>query len=226
MIRELSAMDSTATVVMAALAAASGLLVVLAVLLCRPRARLFGSLNLLMLLAGIAGAALVASVAMNVLTYQRLGAEQVICELGFAQLEPQRFSATLTEQPGEIGRVYEILGDEWQLDARVIKWTGPATLLGFDALYRLERLGGRYRDVDADRSSPRSVYGLAQERGLDLWNLLGRWKHLLPWLDAYYGSATYLPMADGARYRVSLSQSGLIARPLNQAARDAVDRWR
>ena len=45
-----------------------------------------------------------------------------------------------------------------------------------------------------------------------------RW---LPFVDAVYGSATYMPMADGARYQVSITQSGLIARPLNPAA-DAV----
>jgi hypothetical protein len=32
-------------------------------------------------------------------------------------------------------------------------------------------------------------------------------------------------MADGALYEVTVSQSGLIARPLNDAARDAVVGW-
>jgi hypothetical protein len=40
-----------------------------------------------------------------------------------------------------------------------------------------------------------------------------------------YGSATYLPMADGADYEVTVSQSGLVARPLNDAARLAVGAW-
>ena len=226
MFTDITGVHSPATIIVAGSGAVFVLLFALAMLLRRSRIRLFGSLNLLLLSAGLACSALVASLGMNILTYQRLGAEQVICELGFTELEPQRFSVTLMEQTRAPGHVYALLGDEWQLDARVVKWTGPATVLGFDALYRLERLSGRYRDIDADRSAPRSVYGLAQERGLDLWRLLGRWKRFLPWLDTYYGSAAYLPMADGARYRVSLSQSGLIARPLNQAASDAVAGWR
>jgi hypothetical protein len=44
-------------------------------------------------------------------------------------------------------------------------------------------------------------------------------------MDALYGSATFLPMADGALYEIKVSQSGLVARPLNQAARDAVAGW-
>jgi hypothetical protein len=32
-------------------------------------------------------------------------------------------------------------------------------------------------------------------------------------------------MADGALYEIKVSQSGLLARPLNQAARSAVGGW-
>jgi hypothetical protein len=47
----------------------------------------------------------------------------------------------------------------------------------------------------------------------------------LPFVDAVFGNAVYLPMADGARYQVTLGQSGLIARPLNESARDATKGW-
>jgi len=32
-------------------------------------------------------------------------------------------------------------------------------------------------------------------------------------------------MSDGALYEIEVSQNGLISRPLNQAARDAVGSW-
>jgi hypothetical protein len=41
-----------------------------------------------------------------------------------------------------------------------------------------------------------------------------------------YGSAAYLPMSDGAEYRIWLSQSGLVARPLNAQADGAIRTWR
>jgi hypothetical protein len=44
-------------------------------------------------------------------------------------------------------------------------------------------------------------------------------------VDAYYGTATYLPMADGARFEISLTRTALIARPLNEPARRAVGDW-
>ena len=46
-----------------------------------------------------------------------------------------------------------------------------------------------------------------------MWALAQAQPRWLPFVDAIYGSATYLPMADGARYEVTLGQSGLIARP-------------
>jgi hypothetical protein len=33
-------------------------------------------------------------------------------------------------------------------------------------------------------------------------------------------------MADGARYEISITQSGLVARPLNEAAETAAARWK
>jgi hypothetical protein len=35
-----------------------------------------------------------------------------------------------------------------------------------------------------------------------------------------------MPMADNALYAVSVTNSGLIARPVNEAARDATGQWR
>ena len=40
-------------------------------------------------------------------------------------------------------------------------------------------------------------------------------------MDTLYGGAAYMPMADGARYEVWITQSGLIARPANDVARNA-----
>jgi hypothetical protein len=100
-----------------------------------------------------------------------------------------------------------------------------ANVLGFDTAYRLDRISGRYASIDDERSLPRTVYSLTQPERVDLWELAHRYRSWVPWIDALYGSATYLPMADGARYSISVSQSGLVARPVNQAAVVAVGDW-
>ena len=161
----------------------------------------------------------------TLLTYQRLTQEQLAMELQFEKLGEQRYRVKLTYPSGP-GQTLELRGDEWQVDARVLKWRGFANLLGFDSVYRLERISGRYRELTAERTAERTVHALHEPAQIDLWDLARRAKAWAPWIDALHGSATYLPMSDGALFQVTISQSGLVARPLNQAARDAVGGWR
>ncbi len=171
------------------------------------------------------GAALAAVIGIGLQGYRRLTAEQPAAQLRFTALGPRDFDALLTYPDGHHDP-FELRGDEWQVDARVITWRPLATLLGFDTAYRLERISGRYTRVEDERTLPRTVYALHGAGAVDLWELLRRYRDRLPWIDARYGSAAYLPMADGASYAISVSPSGLVARPLNQAAREAVSGWR
>jgi hypothetical protein len=160
----------------------------------------------------------------NLRTYQRLSFEQPAGELQFTRTGEREFNAVLTYPGGERAD-FALRGDEWQVDARVLKWHAFANLVGFDTAYRLERIGGRYTRIEDERAEARTVYALNPPQRIDPWELAHRFRSWLPWLDALYGSATFLPMADGALYEIKVSQSGLIARPLNQAARDAVGSW-
>jgi len=126
----------------------------------------------------------------------------------------------------EPARRYEIRGDEWQIDARVLKWKGMATLLGLDTLYRFERVAGRYADTAQEKSAPRTVHALSTEAGFDLWSALKQHHRWLPLADALYGSAAYAPMADGAQYSVNVSTTGLLLRPLNESAKKALGGWK
>jgi hypothetical protein len=168
-----------------------------------------------------AGAALVT---MNLYTYARLTHEQEAARVAIRQLE-ERLYVVSVQTRRTPARHFQVRGDEWQIDARVLKWRPMGNLLGFDTLYRLERLSGRYGSVAAERSSPRSVHSLAPETALDLWALLRRHEYI-PLADALYGSAAYVPMAEGAEYLVNVSASGLVVRPANDAARKAVGGWK
>jgi hypothetical protein len=174
----------------------------------------------------LAVAALLFVVSLNLHTYARLTHERPVAEIVFEQRGPQMFNATLSQVPsGEI-QMFVLQGDEWQLDARVLKWKGWANLVGLDAQYRLERVSGRYRDIEQERTGERTVYPLAENPGLDLWKMTLDHPARLPFVDAVYGNAAYMPMIDGARYEVSITQTGLIARPSNAAAQQAAGSWK
>jgi hypothetical protein len=176
-----------------------------------------GILLLIMAAAGL--------VAANLFTYARLTHEQEAARVTTRQIAERQFAVSV-QTPDRPPRHYDLRGDEWQIDARVLKWRALGNLLGFDAVYRLERLSGRYGDVALDRSAPRTVHDLTQESGMDFWTFARRYHEYVPLADALYGSAAYVPMAEGAEYVVTVSTSGLVVRPANDAARKAVGGWK
>lgn len=157
-------------------------------------------------------------------SYARLSAEQVVSTIEFRLLAPDVYRARLMT-PGERDRLFELHGDAWQMDARIVNWTPPATIFGLDPIYRLERLSGRFSDIARERSEPRTVHALTDSPGIDVWSVARRFPTFMPGVDAYYGTATYVPMLDGARYEISLTRDALIARPGNAAAQQALGNW-
>ncbi|CPI25769.1 membrane protein [Bordetella pertussis] len=111
-------------------------------------------------------------------------------------------------------RDYTLYGDQWQIDAKVVRWRLPALLAGVPPLYRLERLSGRYQDTARERSAPRSVHALDDWPAPDLAQVKRLVPNWLPFVDVQFGSAAYMPMFDGARYQVYLDPRGaLFIRP-------------
>ena len=173
--------------------------------------------------SGCAGAASIL-LAFSYYGYGRLIDETLVSQIEFTEFAPGEYTARVMID-GKTDRLLDLRGDEWQMDARVINWKPPATLLGLDPIYQLDRLSGRYSDIDDEMTEKRTVHALSDELTLDVWRVARKFPVLMPGVDAYYGTATYLPMADGARFEVSLTRTALIARPVNEAAREAVGAW-
>ena len=102
---------------------------------------LTGSLEGLVGLLLLAIAALMAAISINLYTYDRLTHESTIAEVRFQEVGPQHFLASIMFK--NKAKILDLRGDEWQIDARVLKWRGTAVLIGFDTLYRLDRFSGR-----------------------------------------------------------------------------------
>jgi hypothetical protein len=183
-----------------------------------------GSGRLLSGLILLFAAAFVAALLLDLRTYLALTAEQPVATVSFSVLGPQHFQARLTDADGHLTET-DLHGDQWELDARVIAWKGYATVLGLHTLYRLDRLSGRYANIGQELHDTHSAVELNPSTGLDAWSLLHRHPGWMPWMDASYGSGVFLPMADGAKYEVTLGRTGLMARPVNMAAAQAVEKW-
>jgi hypothetical protein len=54
-----------------------------------------------------------------------------------------------------------------------------------------------------------------------MWKMARQSARFAPMVDSLYGGGAFMPMANGGRYEVWLTQTGLIARPMNPAAMSA-----
>jgi hypothetical protein len=73
--------------------------------------------------------AVVVALALNLYTYRRLSYERPVANISFVRVGPDDFRADL-KRPGLPDRQMSLTGDEWQLDARILKWRPMANLLG------------------------------------------------------------------------------------------------
>jgi len=118
-------------------------------------------------------------------------------------------------------------GDLWQLDARFLQWKGLAALIGLQPGYRLEKLSGRFLAIEQQSLAQHTRVALARSPyGIDLWRWLRLGQHDLFIFDPQARRVTYLPVADDAVYSISLTPAGLLAQPMNQAAKQALQDWR
>lgn len=145
--------------------------------------------------------------------YQALTHEESIARIMVEPIGEKRFQAHFRFVDGQEAR-YELAGDEIQVDARILKWKPVAHLFGLHTLWTLDRVVGRYRSIDDERREPRTVYPLADDPLVDLFELRRRFASLAPLYDAEYGSASFVPADTATRYELRVSGTGLLIRPL------------
>lgn len=168
---------------------------------------------------------IVGSIAYDVYSYRQLQVGQNVATMSFIALGDQHYAANFVPTD-KSPSTFELHGDQWQLDSRIIEWRGFFSRIGLKAGYRLESISGRYLLLDDDRSKKRSIYLVSpQLKGVDVWGWLRQYKNDSV-VDARKGKPIFLPMTDGGQYQISVDASGLLVRPLNQPAIEAVEMWR
>ncbi|MCF6329840.1 MAG: hypothetical protein L3J02_08585, partial [Henriciella sp.] len=163
---------------------------------------------------GLAG--IVTFAGLNLQTYKRLTYERVVATISFDKTPAadDTYSVTMLLPEGEVRTIEAVKGDEFSLGAQVISFKPMSQMLGYDSVYRLEYLEGRYsrRYNTAEVSNATSTgLQLYENPGLDVYTLAkdqgARFGVGTGQRDAKFGSAVYAPMGDGLEYEVSLTQS-------------------
>ena len=175
----------------------------------------------------VSGAGLISLVGLNLQTYSRLTHERPVAMIEIAGTgEAQHFTALVTLEGDEAPTSFDIYGDELRLEARILKWQPWANIIGYDSIYRLDRLSGRYTRISDEQNKTRSIYPVTTEPGVDVFSLVRQRGGWVKAVDAYYGDGKFVPMVDGAQYEVRMTQNGLIIRAANDVATRKLQGWR
>ncbi len=166
--------------------------------------------------------------ALNMQTFARLTHEGDVADVRVKAVDPARslYAVTVTRLDGPIQSfVCNLQGDEWQLSARVQKWKPWANVLGLDSTYSLDQLGNKYFTAARGQGAAITACDLKGPEPAVNQYVPRSW---LFWIfdhsfteERRFGSAVYMPLKDGAEYKVIMTQSGLNAEPSNDAARTA-----
>ena len=179
------------------------------------------------LLAALGGAGML--LGLNTVMFARLTHEGPVAEITVKTLDPAsaRYTVLVKRLDSDIAvQSCIIQGDEWLIAGKVQKWKPWANMLGLDSTYTLDQIVNKY--FTARRGNGRLI------TACDLTEPPPPLNQYVPptWLDQlkdtaftedrHFGDANFMPLADGAVYRLVITQSGFNSEPANDAARAAV----
>ena len=160
----------------------------------------------------IAAGAVLALFSLGIEGMRALTKEESAARIKVVPSGAQRYDATVTFADGRV-QTYDLAGDDIYVDGHIVKWTPLANMLGLHTSYRLDRIAGRYRALDQENTARRTVYAIDTPPVIDL-VALGKRLPLRDFFDAEYGSASYVPVAEGGELDLMVSTSGLLLRPV------------
>ncbi len=193
--------------------ALGGVLMVTGLLALRRRRPLRFAVRSLLGLLLLSLGALSASIAIGMQGYRALTREDLAARVEVRPLGDQRFGATFHIPGRAESTYYELAGDALYVDAHILKWRPVVNVLGLHTAYELDRVSGRYDDLEQERAASRTVHTLGPERRVDLFALRTRYAFLAPLLDAEYGSGAFVRVTGPADFDVLVSTTGLLMRP-------------
>ncbi len=109
-------------------------------------------------------------------------------------------------------RQYVVYGDQWTIEADIVKWDNWLYLLGLENRYRITRLRGRYIKAEEETSQKQSVYSLVKDETHPLWKYLYDYGEWFPLVNTVYGNAVFQSLANAKQYQIFIGTTGLLAR--------------
>jgi hypothetical protein len=170
-------------------------------------------------------------IGLNLQVYNQLTYEVPLADVTVHALNPAQrlFAVTVTRlDQTHFVQSCSVQGDAWEIGGRFQKWKPWANVIGLNATYTLDQISNRYYSAADGNGRPITACDLTApqpEVVQYLPDTVARWalKHMQV-EDRLFGSANFMPMVEGAEYKVVATQFGFNAEPVNDIARTANQR--
>jgi len=156
-------------------------------------------------------ALLFATISVSLKGYQALTHEELAASVEIRPVSEQKFVAHFTFPDSTVSE-FKLAGDELYVDAHILKWKSLANLFGLHTFYELDRVAGRYSEIEEETSKDRTVFSLGKEKMINIFDLRLKYEMLSFLLDAEYGSASFVNVSKSAKFNIMVSTTGLLIR--------------
>ena len=148
-------------VIISILFALLALLCLIATIRALRKRALFGStLRFVITLLMLSLSALFGTISIAVQGYQALTREDIAAIVKIEPTGAQMFTARFLFPDGS-EKAFNLSGDQLYVDAHILKWKPIANIFGLHTDYELDRVAGRYENLDDEIKKSRTVYILA-----------------------------------------------------------------
>jgi len=151
------------------------------------------------------------TISISIQGYNALTREELAATVEIFPVGKQLFMARITF-PDSSEKQYKLEGDEFYIDAHILKWKSLANLLGLHTYYELDRISGRYIDIEDETNKNRTVYSVAEDKLINAFDLRLKYPFLSFLVDAEYGSASFITTNAHKNLQIMVSTTGLLIR--------------
>ena len=169
------------------------------------------SRNFVVTLLMISLSALFGTITISIHGYHALTKEELAATVIITPISNQNFKAQFIFPDGS-KQTFTLVGDQLYIDAHILKWKPIANIFGLHTSYELDRVSGRYSDLNDERNKVHTHYSLSQNKFFDMFDLRQKFELLSPLLDAEYGSASFINSNSSIEFKVMVSTTGLLIR--------------
>jgi hypothetical protein len=199
-------------VIIAILFALLALICLIAAILSLKKGKLFSmATRFIIALLLFSLGALFGTISISLQGYQALTKEELAATVKIEPTGVQRFTARFI-LPDNSEQVFSLAGDQLYVDAHILKWKPLVNIFGLHTVYELDRVAGRYENLYEETSKTRTVYSLSKDKPVDMFHLRRRFEILKPFVDAEYGSATFIGTNKTEELKIMVSTTGLLMR--------------